>query len=77
MDQLSGLHASVLLVQNVSGRLIYTANFDENIRALLREIVCLDRLGCPIPKLGAELQRRAFFLKKRLIKVQVGFLQCL
>ena len=54
---------------------MYAVNFDENIRILLREIVCLERLGCPIPKLGAEMQRRSLFLKKRLLKVQVRFLK--
>ncbi|EUB61781.1 Dynein heavy chain 5, axonemal [Echinococcus granulosus] len=70
LGQLSGLHASILTVQKTSTQVTYMANFDENIRMLLREITCLDHLGCPIPTLGEELHRRALFLKKRLDKVQ-------
>ncbi|VDM33429.1 unnamed protein product [Hydatigera taeniaeformis] len=69
-NKLSGLHASILIVQKTSPQITYVANFDENIRMVLREISCLDRLGCPISTIAEELHRRGLFLKKRLNKVQ-------
>lgn len=71
LNQLSGLHASVLTSYQRGKSIQYVVNFDENVRVLLRELVCLNRFGCPIPKLGMEIHRRSLFLKKRIGMVQV------
>ncbi len=68
---MNGLQASILTMVNRNGKKVYITNFDERVRGIFREIVCLNRYGCPMPQIAVEMSRRAKKLKIRVNKVQV------
>ncbi|GAA47151.1 dynein heavy chain 5 axonemal [Clonorchis sinensis] len=65
-----GTEAPLLVIVKEDNNVSELINYDVNLRALFREIVCMDRYSCPIPDLARAMHFRSEFLKTRRNKLQ-------
>ncbi|OON17597.1 hypothetical protein X801_06562, partial [Opisthorchis viverrini] len=65
-----GTEAPLLVIVKEDNNVSELINYDVNLRALFREIVCMDRFSCPIPDLARAMHFRSHFLKTRRNKLQ-------